>query len=240
MVSTARKPRWYSSRSPGAAAPTQPAKSISARRRAARVVVNVVCFIDMISLLCSYSRPSRTVSRRPRAMGGEDAAEVAEAAVEGRARAEAPADEAADRALRHGGAEGEVARFERTEGSGQIDPAIRRLDGADAAAVPGGEPVFLGEPVGQRPPVAARRVEREEVASRRPALPAEARRDAGGLVAQDDAGEGADAAAPGVEGRQAPDQVEEQILTQVIEIGARQAARGARDAWLRRRPRPAG
>ena len=68
----------------------------------------------------------------------------------------------------------------------------------------------------------------------------DARRDAGGLVAQDDAGEGADAAAAGVEGRQAPDQVEEQVLTQVIEIGARQAARGARDARPRRRPRPAG
>ena len=69
---------------------------------------------------------------------------------------------------------------------------------------------------------------------------ADARRDAGGLVAQDDAGEGAHRAAPGVEGRQAADQVEKQILPQVIEISARQPARGARGAWLRRRPRPAG
>jgi hypothetical protein len=47
--------------------------------------------------------------------------------------------------------------------------------------------------------------------------------DARRLVAQHDPGEGANAAAARVERRQPADQVEEKVLPQVIEIGARQA-----------------
>ena len=88
----------------------------------------------MFSLLLLLLTRGQTVSRGPRAIGGEHAAEVLEAAVDGRARAEAAASKVADRAVRDRRAQREVARFERAEGPGQIDPTISiRLD-------PGGRP----------------------------------------------------------------------------------------------------
>ena len=126
-------------------------------------------------MLRSYSRAVETVSRGPRAIGGEHAAEVLEAAVNGRARAGAAACEVADRAVRDRRAQREVARFERAEGPGQIDPTIRRLDRAGAAAVPCGGTVIRGEPVGQRRSVAAWHVEGQRVAATGLALPSEAR-----------------------------------------------------------------
>ena len=117
---------------------------------AARVVVKVVCFMDIISLLCSYSRRSRTVSRRPRAMSGQRAAQIAEAAVEGRAGAEATFGERADRALRGGRAERAVAGVQGAEGPGEIDAGVDRRLQRDAVAMPGGQAVGLAEPVGER------------------------------------------------------------------------------------------
>ena len=173
-------------------------------------------------------------------MRGEGAAEIAEAAVEGRAGAEATFDEGADRALAGGRAERAVARVQGAEGPGEIDAGVDRRLQRDAVAMPGGQAVGLAETVGDADPVGAALVQRQHPAAGCAPLAGDPRRDAGCLVTQHDAGEGADAAASGIEGRQAPDQVEEEILPQVIEIGSGQAAPGARDARLRRLPRPAG
>ena len=116
-----------------------------------------------VSLLRSYSRLSRTVSRRPRAMRGERAAQVAEAAVEGRAGAEA----ACRRATRTGhcvaAAQSERSRAcKSAEGPGQIDAGVDHRLQRDAVAVPGGR--------GCR----SRRAGRQGSSRRRPARPATA------------------------------------------------------------------
>ena len=172
-------------------------------------------------------------------MGGERAAEIAEAAVERRAGAEAAFRERADRALRDRRAQRAVARLEGAKGAGEIDAGVDRRLQCDAVAVPGGEASASPRRSARVEPSPAL-VQRQHPAAGGAPLAGDAHRDAGGLVAKHDAGEGANAAAAGVEGRQAPDQVEEEVLTQVIEIGSAAAAPGARDARQRRLPRPAG
>ena len=140
-----------------------------------------------------------------------------------RAGSEAAFGEDADRAVRGGGAERAVPRVEGAKGPGQIDAPLDRGLAGSGLAVPGGKAIVLAELLGERLAVAAGDVEREQPAVPPPPLADDPRGDAARLVAQHDAGEGADAAARRVEGRQALDQVEEQILPQVIEVGPAQA-----------------
>ena len=91
-------------------------------------------------------------------------------------------------------------------------------------AVPGGQPVRLAEGFakgidGARP---ARGVERNQRTTPRAPVAVMFQGNAGRLIAQNDPGESTNAATRGVEGRKAADQVDQQILTQIIQIGGGQ------------------
>jgi len=112
-----------------------------------------------------------------------------------------------------------------TEHAGQV----MAQDGAGkivtALAVPGRQPVRLAEGIakgigGVWP---KRGVERNQRAAPRAPITVMSQGNAGCLIAQNDAGESTNAATRGVEGRKAADQVDQQILTQIVQIGGGQA-----------------
>ena len=182
---------------------------------------------DLLDLLLLTR--SRTVSRRPRTVRRERAAQFVEAAIEGGAGAETAFGEDADRALRSGRAERRSRTWSAPRARARSRRRVDRLLQRDAVAVPGGQAVGLAEPVGDANPSAPRRPETHP--------PPVARRSRATRVAMREAwlrstmpAKAPIAAASGIEGRQAPDQVEEEILPQVIEIGARQAERRRRRA----------
>jgi len=106
-----------------------------------------------------------------------------------------------------------------TPRAGQVDAALNCRLGRAALLVPPCEPVPFAQLVPQGPGVPQSHVEREERAAPGRALARDAHGDARGVVAEDQPNEAADRPAAGVESRQTPDQVEEQVLSQVVEIG---------------------
>jgi hypothetical protein len=81
-MSRTRKPRWYSSRSPGTACATQAQNSISVSGRLARTVTKGVVPMNMISSFRLYSGRHEIVPGGTETVGGEDVTEIGQAAVE--------------------------------------------------------------------------------------------------------------------------------------------------------------
>jgi len=178
----------------------------------------------MISSFRLYSGRREIVPRGTETVGGEDVTEIGEAAVE-----RGPAPETLDRE-RGDGAMGqrraEPAILGRQPREGGLQGVVKFGDGCGAAglAVPGGKPVVLGQRVADRLAGSGQRhLEREQRPALRTALAVVTHRDPRGLVAQDDVGEGANAATRRIIGGQAAQQIDQKVLTQILALAERQA-----------------
>lgn len=95
---------------------------------------------------------------------------------------------------------------------------------ATGLAVPGGKPVLLGQCLAdQLAGSGQRQLERQQRSTLRTALAVVTHRDPRGLVAQDDVGEGADAATRRIIGGQAAQQIDQEVLAQILALADRQA-----------------
>ena len=111
---------------------------------------------------------------------------------------------------------------EMAEYAGQVMAKLGAGEIVTVLAVPGGQSVRLAEGFakgigGARP---KRGVERNQRTNPRAPIAVMFQGNAGRLIAQNDPGESPNAATRGVEGRKAADQVDQQILTQIVQIGS--------------------
>ena len=119
------------------------------------------------------------------------------------------------------GAEKAGVWCEVAEHAGQVMAQLGAGEIVTVLAVPGGQSVRLAEGFakgigGARP---KRGVERNQRTTPRAPVAVVSQGNAGCLIAQNNPGESPNAATTGVEGGKSADQVDQQILTQIIEIG---------------------
>src|SRR5690606_4796303 len=200
----------------------QAQNSMSVSGRAFACMKAVGCMTN-ISMSVLYSRRLGTVPLRPEPAHREVEPKAGDVAVEGGTGDAGAADDLGNGAAAKCRAEATHVVRQTAQRPGESVMGLGVVLGRAVLTMPGGQTVGLRQHTTQRLGAARNgRIQRQNRATLCAALAVMTDGDARGLVAKDDVGESADGATAGVETRQPADQVDQQVLAEIVEIGGRQ------------------